>query len=144
MSFYFRDEVLPYYGGGTAEARSEVAGNDYMYWELMRRSCETRAYARYSISVLPQQAAAPVPSTSRKNWGFEPQQLHLRISIVSGKIDTGHESSESEISIVDQDVAASAAFCGEYRNWPACREEFGHKEWNIFSSSPIAIPVSAQ
>ena len=25
MSFYFRDEVLPYYGGGTAEAR-DVAG----------------------------------------------------------------------------------------------------------------------
>ena len=39
MSFYFRDEVLPYYGGGTSEAR-EVAGNDFMYWELMRRACE--------------------------------------------------------------------------------------------------------
>ncbi len=36
MSFYFRDEVLPYYGGGTAEAR-DVAANDFMYWELMRR-----------------------------------------------------------------------------------------------------------
>src|SRR3569623_1793293 len=31
MSFYFRDEVLPYYGGGTALAR-EVKGNDFMYW----------------------------------------------------------------------------------------------------------------
>ncbi len=41
MSFYFRDEVLPYYGGGTSEAR-ELAGNDFMYWELMRRACEQR------------------------------------------------------------------------------------------------------
>jgi len=32
MNFYFRDEVLPYYGGGTAEARN-LAGNDFMYWE---------------------------------------------------------------------------------------------------------------
>ncbi|MDB5730030.1 MAG: peptidoglycan bridge formation protein FemAB, partial [Noviherbaspirillum sp.] len=39
LSFYFRDEVLPYYGGGTSEAR-EVAGNDFMYWELMRRAAE--------------------------------------------------------------------------------------------------------
>ncbi len=39
LSFFFRDEVLPYYGGGTPEAR-EVAGNDYMYWEVMRRGCE--------------------------------------------------------------------------------------------------------
>ena len=38
MSFYFRDEVLPYYGGGLAAARS-VAANDFMYWELMRRGC---------------------------------------------------------------------------------------------------------
>jgi len=30
LSFYFRDEVLPYYGGGTAAARA-VAGNDFMY-----------------------------------------------------------------------------------------------------------------
>ena len=41
MSFYFRDEVLPYYGGGTAEAR-DMAANDFMYWELMRRACEQR------------------------------------------------------------------------------------------------------
>lgn len=39
MSFYFRDEVLPYFGGGTAEAR-DLKANDFMYWQLMRRACE--------------------------------------------------------------------------------------------------------
>jgi FemAB-related protein (PEP-CTERM system-associated) len=39
MSFYFRDEVLPYYGGGTDEARRFKA-NDFMYWDLMRRAAE--------------------------------------------------------------------------------------------------------
>ena len=37
MSFYFRDEVLPYYGGGTLAARNR-GGNDFMYWEVMRRA----------------------------------------------------------------------------------------------------------
>ena len=40
MSFYFRDEVLPYYGGSIAEAREIKGVNDFMYWELMRRSAE--------------------------------------------------------------------------------------------------------
>ena len=40
LNFYFRDEVLPYYGGGTSDAR-RLAGNDFMYWEVMRsRACE--------------------------------------------------------------------------------------------------------
>ena len=39
LNFYFRDEVLPYYGGGTAAARA-LAANDFMYWEVMRRACE--------------------------------------------------------------------------------------------------------
>lgn len=39
MNFYYKDEVLPYYGGGTALAR-DVKGNDFMYWEVMRRAVE--------------------------------------------------------------------------------------------------------
>ncbi len=37
LSFHFRDEVLPYYAGGSPAAR-RLAGNDFMYWELMERS----------------------------------------------------------------------------------------------------------
>ena len=39
LSFYFRDEVLPYYAGDTVAAR-DLAANDFKYWELMRRACE--------------------------------------------------------------------------------------------------------
>jgi hypothetical protein len=39
LSFYFRDEVLPYYAGDAVAAR-DLAANDFKYWELMRRSCE--------------------------------------------------------------------------------------------------------
>jgi hypothetical protein len=39
LNFYFRDEVLPFYGGGVRAARA-LAANDFMYWEVMRRACE--------------------------------------------------------------------------------------------------------
>jgi hypothetical protein len=39
LNFYFRDEVLPFYGGGTRMVR-DLAANDFMYWEVMRRACE--------------------------------------------------------------------------------------------------------
>ena len=38
LSFYFRDEVLPYYAGDDLSAR-DLAANDFKYWELMRRAC---------------------------------------------------------------------------------------------------------
>ena len=37
LSFHFKQEVLPYYGGGTQEARG-LAAADVMYWEVMRRA----------------------------------------------------------------------------------------------------------
>jgi len=37
LNFYFRDEVVPFYGGGVRAARM-LAANDFMYWEVMRRA----------------------------------------------------------------------------------------------------------
>ncbi len=77
MSFYHRDEVLPYYGGGRAEARA-VAGNDFMYWELMRRSCEEGLrlfdYGRSKREV--------GSYRFKKHWGFEPQPLFYEYHLV--------------------------------------------------------------
>jgi FemAB-related protein (PEP-CTERM system-associated) len=76
LSFYFRDEVLPYYGGGTAEAR-EVAGNDFMYWELMRRSCE-RGYRIFDFG---RSKVGTGAFDFKKNWGFQPQPLHYEYQL---------------------------------------------------------------
>jgi FemAB-related protein (PEP-CTERM system-associated) len=76
MSFYFRDEVLPYYGGGTAEAR-EVAGNDFMYWELMRRTCE-RGYKTFDFGRSKRNTGS---FDFKRNWGFEPQPLHYEYQL---------------------------------------------------------------
>jgi FemAB-related protein (PEP-CTERM system-associated) len=80
MSFYFRDEVLPYYGGGTAEAR-EVAGNDFMYWDLMRRACE-RGIRVFDYG---RSKRGTGSFDFKKNWGFEPQPLHYEYFLVRGK-----------------------------------------------------------
>ncbi len=71
LSFYFRDEVLPYYAGDDETARN-FAANDFKYWELMRRSCERGLkvfdYGRSKVGT--------GPYSFKKNWGFEPQALH--------------------------------------------------------------------
>ncbi|HTP95739.1 MAG TPA: FemAB family XrtA/PEP-CTERM system-associated protein [Burkholderiales bacterium] len=77
MSFYFRDEVLPYYGGGTAEAR-EVAGNDFMYWDLMRRACE-RGLKVFDYG---RSKRGTGSYDFKKNWGFEPQPLHYEYRLI--------------------------------------------------------------
>ncbi len=68
LNFYFRNEVLPYYGGGTLAARS-LAANDFMYWEVMRRACE-RGYEVFDFGRSKKGTGA---FSFKKNWGFEPE-----------------------------------------------------------------------
>ncbi len=78
MSFYFKNEVLPYYGGGVHAARKLYA-NDFMYWEVMeharQRGIEVFDYGR-----------SKVDSGSyrfKKHWGFEPEPLHYSYFLVA-------------------------------------------------------------
>ncbi|HZP88633.1 MAG TPA: FemAB family XrtA/PEP-CTERM system-associated protein [Burkholderiales bacterium] len=71
LTFYFRDEVLPYYAGDDVAAR-EWAANDFKYWELMRRACE-RGYRLFDYGRSKRDTG---PFAFKKNWGFEPEPLH--------------------------------------------------------------------
>lgn len=77
MNFYFKDEVLPYYGGGTELARN-VKGNDFMYWEVMRRAVEKGVkifdYGRSKIGT--------GSYSFKKNWGFVPEPLFYEFHLV--------------------------------------------------------------
>ena len=70
LSFHFRGEIIPYYGGGGAAAR-RLGANDFMYWEVMRRACEDgcRLFdfgrSKYGTGSF----------AYKKNWGFEPTPL---------------------------------------------------------------------
>src|SRR5437899_2009896 len=65
MSFYFRDEVLPYYAGDDMTAR-DLAANDFKYWELMRRAC-VRGLKVFDYGRSKQGSGS---FAFKKNWGF--------------------------------------------------------------------------
>jgi len=71
LSFYFRDEVLPYYAGDDEAAR-DLAANDFKYWELMRRAC-ARGLKVFDYGRSKQGTGS---YAFKKNWGFEPTPLH--------------------------------------------------------------------
>lgn len=79
MNFYFRDQVLPYYGGGVAAARP-VAGNDFMYWEVMRRAAD-RGCTKFDFGRSKVDTGAYF---FKKNWGFEPMPLTYRYLMLKG------------------------------------------------------------
>jgi len=80
LNFYFRDEVLPYYGGGTLAARA-VGGNDFMYWEIMERArqrgCRLFDYGRSKLGT--------GAYDFKRFWGFEPEALHYEYFLVRSK-----------------------------------------------------------
>ena len=76
MSFYFRDEVLPYYAGDDEAAR-DLAANDFKYWELMRHAC-ARGLKLFDYGRSKQGTGS---YSFKKNWGFEPQPLHYEYQL---------------------------------------------------------------
>jgi FemAB-related protein (PEP-CTERM system-associated) len=76
LSFYFRDEVLPYYAGDDLAAR-DLAANDFKYWELMRRAC-ARGVKLFDYGRSKQGTG---PYAFKKNWGFEPTPLHYEYQL---------------------------------------------------------------
>lgn len=81
MNFYFRDEVLPYYGGGTTAARSLYA-NDFMYWEVMRRAVEKGVkifdYGRSKVGT--------GSYRFKKHWGFEEAPLFYEFELINAEM----------------------------------------------------------
>ena len=80
MNFYWRDEVVPYYGGGTEKARSCQA-NDFMYWEVMRRAA-ARGCRVFDFGRSKQNTGA---YAFKKNWGFQPTPLAYRFLLGQGQ-----------------------------------------------------------
>jgi FemAB-related protein (PEP-CTERM system-associated) len=87
LNFYFRDEVLPYYGGGTARARRR-AGNDFMYWEVMRRAA-ARGCRLFDFG---RSKRGTGSFAFKHNWGFEPESLHYRYHLAPGATIPDHNT----------------------------------------------------
>jgi FemAB-related protein (PEP-CTERM system-associated) len=80
MNFYWRGEVLPYYGGGTAAARGCYA-NDFMYWAVMRQAA-ARGARLFDFGRSKEGTGA---FAFKKNWGFSPTPLPYYFNLAPGQ-----------------------------------------------------------
>lgn len=80
MSFVFRDETTPYYAGGTFEARA-LAGNDFMYWELVRRAAE-RGIRVFNAG---RSRVGSGSADFKELWGFVPETLYYEYHVLRGR-----------------------------------------------------------
>jgi len=71
--------VLPYYGGGTRDAR-ELAANDFMYWEVMRRAA-ARGYGLFDFG---RSKIGTGAFKFKTHWGFDPEPLDYEYHLVRG------------------------------------------------------------
>ena len=80
LSLYHNGTVMPYWGGGTWDAR-RLRANDIMYYALMNhareRGCNRFDFGRSKVGT----GAA----SFKKNWGFEPQPLSYAIRTANGE-----------------------------------------------------------
>ena len=77
MSYYFRDQVLPYYGGGGDEARA-LKANDFMYYSLMNHAVARGA----RVFDYGRSKKGSGSYSFKKNWGFEPEDLGYQYHLV--------------------------------------------------------------
>lgn len=78
LSFYFKDEVLPYYGGGTFDAKS-LKSNDYMYYQLMCHARITKNCSSYDFGRSKLDSGA---YHYKRHWGMTPVELPYQYHLV--------------------------------------------------------------
>lgn len=77
LNFHYKGEVLPYYGGGLPQARNYSA-YPFMYWKVMENAVE-RGENVFDFGRSMKDTGA---YAFKKNFGFEPQQLHYKYHLV--------------------------------------------------------------
>lgn len=70
LSFFYRDQVLPYYGGALKD-HFHLAPNDFMYWQLMRYA----AANGFKIFDFGRSKKGTGSYDFKRHWGFEPTAL---------------------------------------------------------------------
>jgi FemAB-related protein (PEP-CTERM system-associated) len=96
LSLYWRGAVMPYWGGGTWDAR-RLRANDRMYYELMlharRRGCDRFDFGRSKTN--------SGAYHFKRNWGFTPEPLSYAVWTAPGcdKRDADPTSAKHKLQI---------------------------------------------
>lgn len=94
ITLYHKGAAMPYWGGGTREARS-LRANDRMYYELMlharRRGCITFDFGRSKTN--------SGAYDFKRNWGFEPEPLTYANWTAPGAPKRNADPTSSKLSL---------------------------------------------
>lgn len=80
LSFYFRDQILPYYGAADP-AFNASAPSSYMYYDLMRWGAE-KGYAKFDFGRSKRKTGA---YEFKAHWGMEERQLPYQMLLIRRK-----------------------------------------------------------
>ncbi len=81
LSFYYKGQVLPYYGGGLHEARA-LKSNDFMYYQLMCHSRDAHGSNYFDFGRSKDDSGA---FNYKRTWGMEPVALHYQFHLVKAQ-----------------------------------------------------------
>jgi lipid II:glycine glycyltransferase (peptidoglycan interpeptide bridge formation enzyme) len=96
LNFHFRDEVLPYYGGGGVAARA-LAANDFMYWEVMRRAGAERGARLFDFG---RSKTGTGAYDFKRNWGFTGAPLHYSYRLRPGAQYVEHNPTQPKYRLM--------------------------------------------
>jgi FemAB-related protein (PEP-CTERM system-associated) len=77
LTFFFRDEILPYYGGARRE-EFRYGVNDFMYWRLLTYGMEQGL----RVFDFGRSKRGSGSYDFKRHWGFEPTPLHYQYQLV--------------------------------------------------------------
>lgn len=80
LCFYYKDQVLPYYGGALAEFNKD-APNNFMYWNLIAQSCREG----YRVFDFGRSKRGTGSFQFKSSWSMEMRNLPYRYQLVRAK-----------------------------------------------------------
>lgn len=81
FNFYYKNQVLPYYGGGKPVAR-ELKSNDLMYYQLM---CHARAEKGCNFFDFGRSKLDSGAFSYKKHWGMQDHLLHYQFKLIKAQ-----------------------------------------------------------
>lgn len=81
LNFYYKKQVLPFYGGGLHSARA-LKSNDFMYYQLMCHAKLKKAADFFDFGRSKDESGA---FKYKRSWGMEPVALHYQFHLVKAQ-----------------------------------------------------------